>query len=107
MAEWTFLTKHALVLSLVANNPSITGIELARKIGATERQIRRVIADLYEEGYIEKFREGRGTRYRVNPDKSLRHQTHEEVGIDEFLETLGWQKPAETGPSSGKSSRKS
>ncbi len=91
MAEWAFLTKHALVLSLIARQPRITAQELATAIGTTERQVRRVIAELYTDGYISKKRVGRGIRYRINPDLSLRHGTHREIDIGEFLESLGWR----------------
>ena len=47
MAEWTFLTKHALALSLICKHPHITGRELADAIGTTERRIRKIIADLF------------------------------------------------------------
>ena len=92
MPEWTFLTKHALVLSLIAKQPRITAQELAIAIGTTERQIRRVIADLFAAGYINKKREGRGLRYRINPELSLRHDTHWEIAIGDFLEALGWRR---------------
>ena len=92
MPEWTFLTKHALVLSLIAKQPRITAQELAAAIGTTERQIRRVIADLFTDGYIDKKRVGRGVRYRINPDLSLRHETHGEIAIGDFLEALGWRR---------------
>ena len=92
MPEWMFLTKHALVLSLIAKHPRLTAQDLATAIGTTERQIRRVIADLSASGYINKKREGRGIRYRVNPDLSLRHDTHQKIAVGDFLETLGWRR---------------
>lgn len=91
MPDWMFISKHALVLSLVAKNPRITAQELATAIGMTERQVRRVIADLYDSGYISKKRIGRGIKYRINPDLSLRHDTHAEIAIGDFLEALGWK----------------
>ena len=92
MPQWTFLTKHALVLSLIAKQPRSTAQELAIRIGATERQVRRVIADLFAHGYITKKRQGRGVRYGINPDLSLRHDTHQEIAIGDFLEALGWRR---------------
>jgi DNA-binding transcriptional ArsR family regulator len=98
MTEWTFITKHAVALSLIAKNPRVTALELSFAIGITERAVRKVIADLYASGYIKKKREGRGVRYRINPDLSLRQNTHREVAIGDFLEALGWKgrrkKPA-------------
>jgi len=91
MPDWMFISKHALVLSLVAKSPRITAQELATAIGMTERQVRRVIADLYDSGYISKKRIGRGVKYGINPDLSLRHDTHAEIAIGDFLEALGWK----------------
>jgi predicted DNA-binding transcriptional regulator YafY len=92
MPEWMFLTKHALVLSLIAKQPRTTAQELATRIGTTERQVRRVIADLFVDGYIKKKRQGRGVRYGINPDLPLRHDTHREIAIGDFLEALGWRR---------------
>ena len=93
MPEWTFITKHAVALSLISKHPRITALELGAAMGLTERVVRKLIADLYAAGYIGKKREGRGVRYRVNPDLPLRQDTHLEVAIGDFLESLGWKRP--------------
>jgi DNA-binding transcriptional ArsR family regulator len=95
MAEWTFLTNHAVVLSLLAKHPRITALELASAVGITERAVRRVIADLAAGGYIVKEKEGRGTRYWINPHLPLRHAAHREVAVAGFLKALGWKKGKE------------
>ena len=92
MAEWTFLTKHAVALSLIAKHPRITAIEVAASMGVTERAIRKLIADLYTSGYIGKKREGRGVKYSINPDLTLRHETLHDIAIGDFLTALGWKK---------------
>lgn len=92
MREWTFITNHAAVLSLIARQPRITGRELSTNVGITERAIRKIIADLYATGYIAKKREGRSTRYRIKPGLRLRHNTHREVIIGDFLQALGWKQ---------------
>ena len=92
MAEWTFLTNHALVLSHIAYNPRITALEISRSIGITERTTRRIIDNLLEVGYIGKRREGRCNHYRINPNLCLRHSMYQEVGVGDFLEVLGWKK---------------
>jgi len=88
MADWTFLTKHALVLSIVGKHPYITGRQLAEAIGTTERQIRKIIVDLHTCGYISKEKIGRGLKYSIKPDMKLRHDTHQEIAVDDFLEVL-------------------
>ncbi|MFB3886590.1 MAG: helix-turn-helix transcriptional regulator [Thermodesulfobacteriota bacterium] len=89
MAQWTFLTNHALVLIFLNNHSKITGHELASLIGITERAVRRVIADLEAEGYIEKQKEGRRVRYTINHRLRFRHpaQRDKEIGI--LLEAVG------------------
>ena len=90
MPEWTFITKHAVVLSLIARHPRITARELGVQLGVTERAVRKIISDLYAAGYIGKLHEGRGLRYNINPELSLRQETHREIAIGDMLKSLGW-----------------
>jgi DNA-binding transcriptional ArsR family regulator len=90
--EWTFVTNYALVLSFLAKQPRITARELATAIGITERTVRKIIADLDAAGYISKKKQGRRIRYRINPDLSLRHDTHQEIAVGDFLKALGWKR---------------
>ena len=90
MSEWTFLTNHGLVLSLIAQQPRITAHELATAINITERTVRKIIADLDDTGYISKKKEGRRIRYRINPDLRLRHDTQRQIAVGDLLEALGW-----------------
>jgi len=76
----------------MAKNPRITALELATAAGITERAVRRIIADLVDVGYISKTKQGRGLRYHINENMPLRHHTHREVAIAQFLKTLGWKK---------------
>ena len=92
MHGWTFLTNHGLVLSVLAKYPRITGRVLAATVGITERATRKIISDLEAEGYIAKKKEGRGIRYRINPDLPMRHETYEDTAIGDFLKALGWKK---------------
>jgi DNA-binding transcriptional ArsR family regulator len=91
MPDWNFLTNHAIVLSIIAKHANITGPQLSSGIGIGERSVRRIIADLYSAGYIRKKRAGRGVIYSINPRLSLRHPTHQEIAIGDFLKCLGWR----------------
>ena len=88
MPEWTFLTKHAVVLSFITQNPRITALELAEKLGLTERAVRKLIAELYATGYIRKKKEGRRIKYSINSDKPLRQETHHDIAVGNLLDTL-------------------
>jgi DNA-binding transcriptional ArsR family regulator len=91
MGTWTFLTNHAVVLSFLAKHPLITGRELSRLIGITERSVRNIISDLESEGYVKKSKEGRQAKYKINPDLPFRHQTQGDKTIRMLLEVLGWR----------------
>jgi DNA-binding transcriptional ArsR family regulator len=88
MGSWTFLTNHAIVLSFLAKHPLITGRELSRLIGITERSVRNIISDLESEGYIKGTKEGRQVRYKANAYLPLRHHTQKDKSIRILLEAL-------------------
>jgi len=95
MAEWTFLTNHALVLISMARHTRITAREISLSIGITERAVRRIIADLNVEGYIEKIRKGNRITYAINFELPLRHHTQRDRAIGLLLTALGWRPPLE------------
>ncbi len=94
MPEWTFITNHGVVLGYIARHPKITARELATSVGITERAVHRIISDLVAAGYITRRRKGRQNIYRVNPDLSLRHESHQDILVGSLLETLGWRRRA-------------
>ena len=91
MPGWKFLTNHALVLCLVAQQPRVTGREIANSVGITEKATRNIINDLEADGYITKKREGRRIRYRIDPDLPLRHETQQDSSIGNLLEEEGFR----------------
>jgi DNA-binding transcriptional ArsR family regulator len=92
MPGWKFVTNHALVLCLIAQQPRITAREISLTIGITEKATRSIISNLEAEGYVTKTREGRGIRYGINPELPLRHEIQEDKAVGDLLEVLGWQK---------------
>jgi len=89
MARWTFLTNHALVLDFLSRHPLITAYEISSQIGITERAVRRIIADLNEDGYIVKDKEGRRVRYKTNSLMPLRYRAQGDKEVGELLKVLG------------------
>jgi DNA-binding transcriptional ArsR family regulator len=92
MPGWKFLTNHAMVLCLIAQQPRITAREIASTIGITEKATRNIINDLEADGYITKKREGRRIKYSFDPDMPLRSETLQDKAIGDLLKTLGWKK---------------
>jgi DNA-binding MarR family transcriptional regulator len=92
MPGWKFLTNHALVLCLIAQQPRITAREISSTVNITEKATRNIINDLEADGYVTKKREGRRIRYRVHTDLPLRHEMQQDKAIGDLLEVLGWKK---------------
>ena len=88
MGNWTFITKHGLVLLYVSQNPQCTTREIADTINATERTVHRVLVDLEEEGYITRLRTGRGNIYQIELESGLRHETTKNLVVGDLLYLL-------------------
>jgi uncharacterized membrane protein len=80
--RWTFLTNHAHVLILLSQDPSLVLREVAAKIGITERAVQRIIADLEQDGFIEREKVGRKNQYHILCKRPLRHpiEAHRNIG---------------------------
>ena len=79
---WTFLSNHAHVLLLIAQDPEVTLREVADRVGITERAVQRIVAELETARYLERQRAGRRNRYKVHAELPLRHpvEAHRDVG---------------------------
>jgi hypothetical protein len=86
--RWTFLTNHAHVLLLLARNPSIVLREVATLVKITERAVQRIIADLEEEGFIERQKVGRQNHYRIIRERKLRHAVEGHRTIGDLLRII-------------------
>lgn len=105
--DWTFLTNHAHVLLCIAREPDARMRDVAQLVGITERAVQRIVADLEEEGYIERIRQGRRNRYEVRTNLPLRHpiERHERVASLIALVLGGHRSQRPRSPSRQSSSR--
>ena len=86
--RWTFLSNHTHVLLVLFRNPSIVLREVAMQVGITERAVQRIVADLEEEGFLEREKIGRQNHYRVIPDRHLRHPIEQHCTIGNLLKLI-------------------
>ena len=94
MPGWKFLTNHALVLCLIAQQPRVTAREISLTIGITEKATHNIIKDLEIDGYVTKKKEGRRIKYSIDPDLPIRSDFQQDKAIGDLLETLGWKRHA-------------
>lgn len=92
MPGWKFVTNHALVLCLIAQQSRITAREISATIGITEKATRNIINDLDADGYVTRKKEGRRIKYTIDAELPLRTETQQDKAIGDLLQTLGWKK---------------
>ncbi|MGV9556954.1 helix-turn-helix transcriptional regulator [Streptomyces sp. NPDC003401] len=85
---WTFLTNHARVLAVIADDQTARIRDIAARCRLTERAVQKIIADLEQDGYLSHTREGRGNVYRIEPDKVLRHPAEAGLAVAALLSLL-------------------
>lgn len=88
MSSWSFLTNYALVLIEITRRPESTGLEIARRVGITERATRRIVDDLEARGYILREKVGRRNRYLVDRNRPLERFGEQELTIGQLLELV-------------------
>lgn len=97
--SWTFLSNHAHVLLVIAEDPAVKLRDVAIRVGITERAVQRIVADLEDKEYLERRKIGRRNQYQVRTDLPLRHpiEAHKDVG-SLLRVILGKHIPAELKP---------
>jgi len=96
--DWTFITRHGLVLLYVSRKLQCTMREIAGALNVTERTVHRVLEDLQSAGYITRRRTGRGNVYRINEGITLKNGLTRDLAVGDLLGLLGKKggKGAET-----------
>ena len=88
MASWTFLTIHARVLLLVANDPGVRLRDIAASLNITERSASSIITDLADAGYVVRQKDGRRNRYQIQAHLPLPEPASPERTVGEVLALL-------------------
>jgi len=91
MAEWSFITNHALVLAAIAKHPRRTARDIGDAVGITERATHKIINDLQTAGYVTKVKAGRRNEYQIHPDVPLKGKVTGDTAVRELLVMLGWK----------------
>lgn len=80
--RWTFLSNHAHVLLVLAQEPDARLRVVAERVGITERAAQSIVSKLEADGVLTRVREGRRNRYVLHLDSQLRHpvEAHRTIG---------------------------
>ena len=87
-SNWTFLTNHSHVLLCLAKTPSLRIRDLAVEVGITERAVQRILAELVEDDYIDKIKEGRRNIYKLKTMKPLKHPVESHKNVHDLVKLI-------------------
>lgn len=88
MRQLSLLTKHAHVLLCIAHDPGARLRDIARALDITERTAHAIVADLVDDGFMVKTKEGRRNRYKIDERLTLRNPIGREHSLGELLAVL-------------------
>lgn len=88
MAQFSFLTNHALALLCIAEDPRVRIRDIAAAVEITERAAQRIVAELIDAGYIERVRAGRRNVYTVRTDLPIKLASRRDISLDALLGVL-------------------
>ena len=88
---WSLLSRHGMVIVLLAINPHLTIREISLRLGLTDRTVYSIIRDLADAGMVRVNRVGRNNVYSVDADARLVNPMFRHVPLGKFLALL---KPA-------------
>ncbi|MCM8533081.1 MAG: winged helix-turn-helix domain-containing protein [Lentisphaeraceae bacterium] len=87
-SSWTFLTNHAHIILCLAKSSSMRIRDLAVEVGITERAVQRIIAELIDEGYVTRLKEGRRNIYKLQTKKPLKHPVEAHKNIKDLVSLI-------------------
>jgi len=99
-AGWKFVTNHCLVLLCICEDPGIRMVDVAERVGITERGVQGIVGDLVNDGYLYRERLGRRNHYRINSDLPLRHVETQHSRLADLLALLSTHERSRDEPGS-------
>jgi DNA-binding MarR family transcriptional regulator len=85
---WTFVTNHTQVMLCISRDGDVRLRDIAERVGITERAAQRIVADLVEEGYVERRKVGRRNHYSIDRRAKMRHPAQRNKDVGELLDLL-------------------
>lgn len=83
--NWTFLSNHAHVLLVLADDPHLRLRDVADRVQITERAVQKIVAELEAAGCVTRHRDGRRNHYEVHGARPLRHPVEAHRTVNDLI----------------------
>jgi len=90
--RWAFLTNHAQVLIVIAEEPGVRLRDISERVGITERAAHRIVTELAAAGYITRKRNGRRNAYLIHTELPLPDALARKQKVGDLLAVLTRQE---------------
>lgn len=94
-SRWTFLTNHARILLMLANDPRMRLRDVAAGADITERAAQTIVSDLEAAGYLTRTRVGRRNHYTIDPTGKFRHPAEARHSVSDLLAVFKHRETAD------------
>jgi len=83
-----FLTNHARAMLYFAHHPDARLVDLAAALEVSDRTAFGIVADLTDNGYLVKERDGRRNRYQIQDHLTVEDSLSRELTVRQVLDLL-------------------
>ena len=87
-ADWTYFSNYVHVLVCLADKPRSRLVEVANRVGVTERTAFRIITNLEEAGVLMRIKEGRRNSYVIDASRHMRHSLEAHCTVGDILRLI-------------------
>ncbi len=87
-SDWTYFSNYVHVLVCLADNPRMRLVEVARRVGVTERTAFRIITNLEEADVLSIVKDGRRNTYFIDLNRHLRHPLESHCTVGQLLRVI-------------------
>lgn len=86
---WSLLSRHGQALVLLAQNPELRVIDLARLMGISERSARLLINSLNRSQILQVHKAGRNNTYQIDFARRLPSEMERSISLKTIVELAG------------------
>jgi predicted DNA-binding transcriptional regulator len=90
---WSLLSRHGQTLVLLAKNPNLRILELAKILGISERSVRVLLTSLHRSKILRVERIGRSNTYHVDYSFVLPHEVEKSIPLKTIVDLAHQSDP--------------
>lgn len=78
---WSLLSRHGQVIVILAKNPNLRILDLAKMLGVSERSVRLLLSSLHHSKILRVERTGRNNTYEVDYSFELPNEVEKSIPL--------------------------